>query len=333
MKDLSPIVDKFHESRIVVLGDFVVDEYIFGTTRRISREAPVLIVSEEKRDTRLGSAGNVVANVRALGGWAFPVGLIGVDDMGSRLMEMMANRGIDTDGLLVDPARFTTTKTRILAGGRNTIRQQMLRIDRLNEEHVSQDVRVMLVDNLRRALESADALVVSDYGEGVIEAELIDEVLRIINENKLPVFVDSRFRVEHFHGADTLTPNEPELWGASKQDVAKDKGLEKAGRWMLQFTGCKAALVKRGRKGMALFMPDRETIKVPAFGLEEVADVTGAGDTVLAAYSLARTAGAAPDEAVHVANVAGGIKVTKSGTAVVEASELKPALKQLAQSK
>lgn len=330
MKDLSPLVDRFNESKIVVLGDYVVDEYIFGTTRRISREAPVLIVSEEERDSRLGSAGNVVANIRALGGWPIPVGLIGVDDMGSRLMELMANRGIDSDGLIVDPSRFTTTKTRVLAGGRNTIRQQMLRIDRLNESPVSENVRSMLIDNLRRAIESADALVVSDYGEGVVEAELIDAVINIIQKENLPVFVDSRFRIEHFHGADTLTPNEPELWNASKLDVSRESGLEKAGRWMLGNTGCKNAVIKRGRKGMALFMPDKETFKVSAYGSEEVADVTGAGDTVLAAYSLARTVGASSEEAVQIANVAGGIKVTKSGTAVVEAGELKPALAGLA---
>jgi len=326
MNKLSQLVDRFTDSRIAVVGDLVIDEYIFGSPERVSREAPVLIIRENERDVRLGGAGNVVANIRALGGRPRPVGLIGADDIGERLMNLMANRGINAEGIMVDPDRFTTTKTRVLGGGRNTVRQQMVRIDRQSDVQVDPSIRTILVEHIRRALEGADALVVSDYAEGVVEVEVFDEVMRIINDKTVPVFVDSRHRIEHFLGADTLVPSEEELFGASKLNVATEEGLEKAGRWLLQVSQCSAAMVKRGRKGVALFMPGQPTLKVPAYGPEEVADRTGAGDTVLAAYSLARSVGAEPADALRIANTAGGISVTKSGTAVVKAEELKRAL-------
>jgi rfaE bifunctional protein kinase chain/domain len=326
MNKLTELVDKFSDTRIAVLGDLVIDEYIFGSPERISREAPVLIIRENERDVRLGGAGNVVANIQALGGRPRPVGLIGADDIGEQLMDLMANRGINAEGVMVDPDRFTTTKTRVLGGGRNTVRQQMVRIDRQSDTQVDQSIRTILVEHINRALVGADALVVSDYAEGVVEAEIFDEVMRIIRDKTVPVFVDSRHRIEHFLGANTLVPSEPELFGASKLNVATEEGLEKAGRWLLQISQCEAAMVKRGKKGVALFMPDQPTLKVPAYGPDEVADRTGAGDTVLAAYSLARLVGAEPEDALRIANTAGGISVTKSGTAVVKAEELKRAL-------
>jgi len=326
MNKLTELVDKFRDTRIAVLGDMVIDEYIFGSPERISREAPVLIVRENEREVRLGGAGNVVANIRALGGRPRPVGLMGADNIGEQLMNLMANRGINAEGIMVDPSRLTTTKTRVLGGGRNTVRQQMLRIDRQSDAQVDPSIRAILVEHLNRALKGADALVVSDYAEGVVEAELFDEVLRIIREKNVPVFVDSRHRIEHFLGADTLVPSESELFGASKLNVSTEKGLEKAGRWLLQTAQCGAAMVKRGKKGVALFLPDQPTLKVPAYGPDEVADRTGAGDTVLAGYSLARCVGAETEDALRIGNTAAGISVTKSGTAVVEAKELKRAL-------
>jgi rfaE bifunctional protein kinase chain/domain len=328
MNKLTELVDKFRDTRIAVLGDLVIDEYIFGSPERISREAPVLIIRENERDVRLGGAGNVVANIRALGGRPRPVGLIGADDVGEQLMDLMANRGINSEGIMVDPDRFTTTKTRVLGGGRNTVRQQMVRIDRQSDTQVDPSIRAILVEHLTRALEGADALVVSDYAEGVVEAELFDEVMRIIKDKSVLVFVDSRHRIEHFLGADTLVPSESELFGSSKLNVATEAGLEKAGRWLLQTSGCGAAMVKRGKKGVALFIPEQPTLKVPAYGPDEVADRTGAGDTVLAAYSLARCVDAEPSDALRIANTAGGISVTKSGTAVVMAAELKNALEE-----
>lgn len=328
MNDLTEIISKFPDLRIVVLGDLVIDRYINGTTGRISREAPVLIVREESEDARLGGAGNVVANISAMGGHPLPVGLVGSDDAGSELTEMLATRGIPGESVMVDPNRFTTEKTRVLAGGKNTVRQQMLRIDRVNDGPVTQAIRDMLVERLIRALGEADAVVISDYGEGVVEGSVLDEVLKVIQAGAIPVFADARRGIERFMGAEVLTPNEPELAMATGIDVHKSSGLEKAGRRLLADARARTVLVKRGNNGMALFVPDCETQTLPVFGTAEVADVTGAGDTVIAAFALARTAGAEPADAMRLANMAGGIKVTKSGTAVVKAGELVAALQR-----
>ena len=311
---------------LVVVGDVVADEYLHGVTERISREAPVLVVREERREIRPGGAANVAANLAALGAAPRLVGLLGRDEAGAGLREALARRGVSPDLLADDPTRRTTAKTRVVAGGRNTVRQQMLRIDRLAHSPVAPEAQRALVRALRAGLEGAAALVVSDYAEGVVDGEVLAEVQRVTREGRLPVFVDSRLRVAEFHGVEALTPNEPELSQASGLEVGPAGSLERAGRWLLERTGARAALVKRGRNGMALFEPGRPTEQVAAFGGDEVADVTGAGDTVLAAFSLARVAGAPAPEAMRLANVAGGLKVRKAGTAVVEAAELGRAL-------
>ncbi len=327
MDGLARYVSAFAGESLAVLGDLVADEYIHGTTSRISREAPVLIVGEEAREIRPGGAANVVANIRAMGGAPRPVGLVGDDAAGGALLEKLHALGVICDGVMVDQQRFTTCKTRVLAGGRNTVRQQMLRIDRLNPGPVEPEIGRDLLERLRHALDGAAGLVVSDYGEGVVEGDLFEAVLATARAGEVPVFVDSRSRIEQFPGVDTLTPNVPEISAASGIDLLDEDGIENAGRWLLQATGVRAVLVKRGRNGMALFQPDQRTEFVAAHGSDEVADVTGAGDTVLAAWSLARAAGAVPVEAMVIANTAGGIKVTKAGTAVVEAEELSRALK------
>ncbi|RME21765.1 MAG: hypothetical protein D6806_14105, partial [Deltaproteobacteria bacterium] len=174
MNELARFVEKFSGKKVAVLGDLVVDRYIHGTTRRISREAPVLIVKEEGNEARLGGAANVVANIQAMGGDPYPIGVVGADDDGNWLVQELAKRGIRPDAVVVDPTRVTTTKTRVLAGGANTIKQQMLRIDRLSDGDVSPGVRSNLVERLERFLPVVDALVVSDYKEGVVSREVFD---------------------------------------------------------------------------------------------------------------------------------------------------------------
>jgi rfaE bifunctional protein kinase chain/domain len=322
MNNTNTFISKFEGCKVVVLGDLVADEYVYGDTSRISREAPVLIVREKDREIRLGGAANVVANIKAMGAEPLPVGLIGADHIGAKLTSVLSDKDISCEGLVEDRARFTTTKTRVLAGGHNTVRQQMLRIDRLNEEPIAADTEQEVINRLHSMVEQASALIVSDYHEGVISKQILAEVLSIAANKTVPVFIDSRFRISAFRYVDALTPNEPELAAASGVNVTDPAEFEKAGRWLLKQTRSKSVLVKRGRNGMALFLPDQETIQIPAFGTVEVADVTGAGDTVLAAFSLARVSGMPAQLAMQVANIAGGIKVTKSGTAVVKADEL-----------
>lgn len=325
MNALARHIEVFSEQRLVVLGDLVADEYVSGTTSRISREAPVLIVREEHRALRPGAAANAAANLRALGGAPRPVGLIGDDADGAALLRDLQQRDIDCSGIVSARGRRTARKTRILAGGRNTVRQQMLRLDRLAEQPDA-GLRGELVARLRAALDGAAGLVVSDYGEGVVADEVFAAVLAAARDG-VAVFVDSRFRIADFHGVAALTPNEPEL--AAATGIELDGGLaavERAGRSLLERTGAAAALIKRGRAGMALLQPEAELVPLPAFGSREIADVTGAGDTVLAAWSLARAAGAAPVDAMRLANIAGGLQVTKAGTAVVSGEELSAAI-------
>jgi rfaE bifunctional protein kinase chain/domain len=322
MSGLGEFVNAFGDRSLVVLGDLVADEYVYGATSRISREAPVLIVQEERREIRPGGAANVVANIQSMGGHPRPVGLLGDDLAGRALMQQLSSWGVCCDGLVVSDRCQTTTKTRVLAGGRNTIRQQMLRIDRLNCEDMSSADCVALQDRLQKALVGALGLVVSDYGEGVVRQVLFDVVMQCAHQGEVPVFVDSRFRIGSFKGVDTLTPNEPELAASVGHEIKDRKTLEKAGRRLLSRVHCDCLLVKLGRQGMALFQEEQPTDFVLAYGSDEVVDVTGAGDTVLAAWSLARVAGARPAEAMRLANTAGGIQVTKAGTAVVNANEL-----------
>lgn len=326
MNEFKELVNSFHGRRIAVIGDLVVDRYIHGNTRRISREAPVLIVREDSQEARLGGAANVVANIHALEGEPVPVGLVGADDNGNWLLQELANRGISPEGVIVDPNRFTTTKTRVLAGGRNTVRQQMLRIDRINDGPVTEPIRSNLVSRLRQVLKSIEALVVSDYREGVVEEEVFAEIQEIATAGRVPVFVDARRGIERFCKAEALVPNEPELAAATGRDLNGGQMLQEAARSLLEQTDSNAVVVKRGRNGMGLFLKDGRNSLREAYGLVEVADVTGAGDTVIAAYSLACCAGADPVQAAHLANIAGGIKVTKAGTAVVNLRELQGAL-------
>ena len=319
--DASEVLNAFAGKKLVVIGDLVADEYVYGTTSRISREAPVLIVNEDKRELRLGGGANVVANIKAMGAEPIPVGLVGEDGTGKLLLQMLDDYGIDCSGVVVDQGRFTSTKTRVLAGGRNTVRQQMLRLDRLNIESVSEHSNKELQTSLFRALDDATAVVVSDYGEGVVGDRLVEIVCDLANQG-ISVFVDSRFKVGSFHGVGALVPNEPEMASAVGYELGSPGSVESAGRWLLEKTGSGVVLLKRGRNGMALFQPDTPTQYAQAYGSAEVADVTGAGDTVLAAWSLAKMAGASPVAAMRIANLAGGIKVRKAGTAVVKNTEL-----------
>ncbi len=319
--DASEVLRMFSGKKLLVIGDLVADEYIHGTTSRISREAPVLIVREDDREVRPGGAANVVANIRAMGADPIPVGLVGEDEAGRVLLDKLSESNIDCSAIFVDPDRFTTTKTRVLAGGRNTVRQQMIRLDRLNTNPVSDETLRQMESRLTMAMDKASAIVVSDYGEGVVQDHMVKMICDLAKQG-VKVFVDSRFRVGMFHGVSTLVPNEPELVAAVGHEIADPDSLERAGRWLLEKTGSGAVLLKRGKNGMALFAPGVPTEFARAFGSAEVADVTGAGDTVLAAWSLANVAGASASLAMKIANAAGGIKVGKAGTAVVENREL-----------
>lgn len=320
------LVGDLSKATVVVLGDLVADEYVYGETERVSREAPVLIVRWESSETKPGGAANVAANVAALGARVRPVGLVGSDAAGRALVGSLAALGADTAHVLSLAGRTTETKSRILAGGKSTTRQQMLRLDRADERPLSPSQRTRLRDQVKAALKGADALVVSDYGSGLFDDALIEDVCDIARRK--PVCVDSRYALRRFRGVTLAKPNEPELEATMGRKLRTAADVESAGSALLAELRAESLVVTRGRHGMSLFQRDEPPLHVPVWGPGEAVDVTGAGDTVLAALSGAIATGASREDAVRLANVAGGLVVQKPGTATCSAAELVSALRR-----
>jgi D-glycero-beta-D-manno-heptose-7-phosphate kinase len=323
---LLSLIDAFAGRRLVVAGDYVLDRFLYGHPKRVSREAPVLILRFWKEEHLPGGAGNTAANVRSLGATPVPVGFVGKDDAGRQLTEVLRERGIETEGLLPAAGYSTPTKTRILAGARHGIKQQVVRYDRESSLPEETDLAARLADLLARACGGADAAVLSDYGYGAVRKNA-NALLRASLRAGAPILVDSRHGLAGFAGADAVTPNEEELeeWiGRPLGDSTEE--LESAARALQRQIACPIVLVTRGSRGMALFREGDAPISIPVHGTDQVADVTGAGDTVLATFSLALAAAATPLEAALLANFAGGLVVMKMGTAVVTSEELKDAV-------
>ena len=321
---LIALVDAFEGRRIAVFGDLIVDEFIYGEIARVSREAPVLILIYDSTEIVAGGAGNAASNVAALGGKPSVVGIVGRDEPGQRLMHVL--RGMDLAGVARPAGYRTPTKTRILAGGIHSAKQQVVRIDRASAPGLAIKHQAALTAKLARAAARCDALLVSDYGSGLVKPRLVAEARRQMRQGA-PVLVDSRYDLFGFRGITTCTPNESEveqLFGVTIGENARV--LEQSGRALLDRLRAQAVLVTRGSRGMALFEPDRPTIHIPIFGSDQIADVTGAGDTVIATMTLALASGASYEEAAHLANYAGGIVVMKRGTATVSADELRTAI-------
>ena len=315
---------------MLVIGDLIADEFIFGEVARVSREAPVLILKYDATQVVAGGAGNAANNVAALGGRARLSGLVGADAEGRRLLTSF-HRGVDRAHIIRAREYRTPVKTRILAGGVHAARQQVVRIDRETGWPLDESVSLALAKKIGPALEECDAVLLSDYGSGLVTPALAEAIRRAVakrtRRRPIPVLLDSRYRLLDFRGLTTSTPNESEVEAALGIHINDDpEALERAGRLLLRRTGMHAVLITRGSRGMALFQPKQATIHVPIFGADEVADVTGAGDTVIAAFGLALAAGASFYEAARLANYAGGLVVMKRGTATISAQELSDAV-------
>jgi len=321
LPSLARLLPAFRDATVAVVGDFVADEYVYGETERVSREAPVLIVRYESSELKAGCAGNAALNLAALGVKVRAVGVIGLDALGAALVEVLERGGVDTSGLLRLRDRPTEAKTRVLAGGRSTRRQQMLRIDRAPAQPLPARVERALVRELSRAGRRAQAVLASDYGSGAVNASVKD-ALRRLRRGGVPVCADSRYALRTFGGLTMVKPNEVELESASGLPVAGPGGLERAARTLLRRLAGEMLLVTRGRNGMSLFRAGRPPVHIPAHGSLDAVDVTGAGDTVAAAFSAGLAAGGDPVEAARLANVAGALVVQKPGTAVVTRQEL-----------
>jgi D-glycero-beta-D-manno-heptose-7-phosphate kinase len=309
---------------VVVLGDLVADEFVSGQIARVSREAPVLIIEYESAQILPGGAGNAAANVAALGGQVTLVSLAGRDEHGRRVLAATSAR-VDTRSVVRPAGYHTPVKTRILAGGVHSARQQVLRIDRHTRQPINDRWREAWLSKAARAITHADAVLISDYGSGLLSPALVARLLAPLRARRpsVPVLVDSRHDVLQFGGLTACTPNQSEVEQALGLSIGDDPAaLEKAGRTMLARTKMEAVLVTRGSRGMSLFEPAQPTLHIPIHGSDELSDVTGAGDTVMATLTLALAAGASMPDAARLANVAGGLVVMKRGTATVSAREL-----------
>lgn len=320
-------IDAFRGKRVLVLADLVADEFVYGRIERVSREAPVLILQHDGADVRLGGGANAVHNIRTLGGAPILIGVLGRDGHGRKLRSLLRAKGIPTASVFVASGYVTPVKTRILAGGAHSTKQQVVRIDRATRVGAESGAPRRVLRALNRYRGRVDAVLVSDYGFGLLTPAVVRGAIAFARRRGVPVTVDSRHGVLAFRGMTAVTPNEPEVEEALGVRIGHDRRrLESAGRALLRRLGAKAVLVTRGSDGMALFETGRPTLHVPIFGSDQVADVTGAGDTVIATFTLALAAGATPAEAAVLANYAGGIVVTKRGTAAVLRAELKAAV-------
>jgi rfaE bifunctional protein kinase chain/domain len=325
---LEALVRGFRGRRVLVLADLVADEFVYGRVERISREAPVLILRHDATDVRLGGGANAVHNIRTLGGTPLPFGVVGEDEHGRKLRALLREKGITARGVQGERGYPTPVKSRLLAGRAHSTKQQVVRLDRYAPLPPRSAARRAVERALRSFRGPVDGVLVSDYGCGLLDAALVRAAVAFARARRVPVTVDSRFALLRFRGMTAVTPNEPEVEEALGITIGHDRRrLEAAGRALLEKLGCKAVLVTRGGDGMALFEPGRPALHIPIHGTDEVADVTGAGDTVIATFTLALAAGAEPAEAARLANYAGGIVVMKHATATVSADELLAAVR------
>jgi len=316
--------------RIVVYGDIVADRFIYGTPKRISREAPVLILRQYRDDVLLGAAGNAINNIFSLGGTPIPVSVLGDDAQGQQLLDAMTGQGIDCGGVLRAARYNTPTKVRILGGMPHASRQQIVRYDIEDHCDLTGSESERLSSVLGEQMTTAHAGLISDYGYGAV-TQALAAALSGAAAGK-PVTLDSRYDLLRFRGVTAATPNEEEAAeaaGTSLFNGDDDTRLRQAGETLQKSLGCEALLITRGSRGMALFeRPGSGPLLIPVYGTDQVADVTGAGDTVIATFTLALAAGASFPEAATLANYAGGIVVMKMGTATVSNDELRRAIER-----
>jgi rfaE bifunctional protein kinase chain/domain len=325
---LAKLVEQFRKVTVTVVADLVADEFIFGEISRVSREAPVLILKHRERKVVPGGGANAVYNLADLGVEVLPVGVVGDDEPGRLLLQRLRQKKIPTSGIARVKSYTTVTKTRILAGMTHSQRQQVVRVDREPERELDFVVLRQIVSAARKYARMSDAVLISDYGYGAVTPDIWDSIRAGNRVNGMPVSLDSRYRMLSYRGVTAATPNEPEVEEALRTKIGTDTArLRAAGRTILDRMKLQSLVITRGRDGMVAFERRRPPVEIPIFGSDEVADVTGAGDTVIATFTAALAAGAETEEAARLANYAGGIVVMKRGTATVTADELLGAIR------
>jgi rfaE bifunctional protein kinase chain/domain len=332
---LTEYVERFSSKTVVVLGDFVADAFQFGEISRVSREAPVLILRHRETEIVPGGGANAANNFAALGAKVLPVTAVGDDRVGAQLIDIFRQKKVDVSSIIRVPGWTTPTKTRFLAGWAHTVGQQVLRVDYEPNSPLPEAVRRKLHQLLLNKIKKADALAVSDYGFGVANPEDLRSAKARARKD-LPITLDSRYHIGDYRqiGVTAATPNEAELEALHHTTIGKDiSELHRCGESTRSEMKLPSLLVTRGRDGMALFQSGQSPILIAVHGSDQAVDVTGAGDTVLATYTLALASGASPLEAAHLANIAGGLVVMKRGTATISRDELLQAIHKSASEK
>lgn len=316
---LVKIIDRFPSTRVLVVGDVMMDHYVWGSVSRISPEAPVPVVNVTRETRLLGAAANVVNNIRSLGGQVDICGVIGHDDAGRQLQHLLHTAGVPTDGLIMEPGRSTTIKTRVIAH-----HQQVVRFDRETRDGISRETHQKIFERVaEKADEGIDAIVISDYCKGVVTRDLVRDIVRLAKKRGIIVSVDPK--VSHFgiyRGVTILTPNTKEASLGARIDIDDDESLLRAGKGLLKRLACDAVLITRSEQGMSLFEKSGRITHIPTVA-RDVFDVTGAGDTVISALTVSMAAGAKVSDAAMISNYAAGIVVGVVGTATVSTEQLK----------
>lgn len=327
-KELEPILEEIQGKNILVVGDMVADIYLDGRISRISREAPVLVLQQAGEKIVAGGAGNVVNNVATLGGNVFAVGLLGFDHAARGLKKELEKNGAHTEGLFCDEKRPTISKTRIIAGGRATVSQQIVRIDRESGAPMPKAFESQLMQYMDGLLPDIDGVVISDYGSGTVTAAICQQLISWCRRHAVPSMADSRYDIHRFRGIGYVKQNDAELAAAVGRELPTEDAIYAAGQELLEELGADGVLVTRGEYGMVLLEKDGAIHNIPVSDRSEVFDVSGAGDTCVAAVILALAAGVEPARAAELSNIASGIAVRKLGTSTVSREELLAAVRK-----
>ena len=324
---LKKIVEAFPNLTVTVLGDLVADEFVFGEISRVSREAPVLILKHRERTVLPGGAANAANNLADLGVNVLPVGIVGDDEPGRMLLKYFRHKRIPVSGVLKDKSYTTVTKTRILAGMTHTARQQVVRVDREPQQVPNPHLTRELYLAARNYAHASDAFLVSDYGYGAATPAIVNALREKGKLGSTPIILDSRYRLLQYSGITAATPNEPEVEEALGVRIGAEwSQVVAAGQQIMTRLKLQSLVITRGRDGMVAFDSLHQPVDIPISGSDQVADVTGAGDTVIAAFTTALAAAATTEEAAQLANYAGGVVVMKRGTATVSREELLQAI-------
>ncbi len=329
-EELLKEIEKLSNPSVLVIGDMAIDEMVYGTTDRMSREAPVLILRHYKTNVILGAASNAANNISSLnGGKVSVIGVYGDDYYAPILLETFKKAGINTEYMVKDSSRTTTVKTRISGSCSQSVTQQIVRIDRETIDELSKEIEEKIIAQMEIAIPKHDAVILSDYNIGLLTEKIIKKAIEIAKKNNKIIVVDSQKNLDRFQGVTSMTPNQPDSENFVGFFIKDKESLEKAGKEMLSKTNADSVLITLGGDGMALFEKNGNFAKIPVFNKTDVFDVTGAGDTVVATYTLAMAAGLSKKNAAIVSNLAASIVVRHFGCATTTIDVLKSTLKNI----